>query len=117
MDNALTLMIWENRFDVFKYLLERGLDPLIGNEDNLNAFQASILHKRVKFLKFLFISDNDEDAFPVQEGLLFKDFDTWNQKGFWAIDKASNTDGFTLLHTAASVGCHQCLSFILKMIK
>lgn len=38
MDNALTYMIWENWFDIFKYLLERGIDPLIGNEDNINAF-------------------------------------------------------------------------------
>jgi len=37
-------MIRENKFDIFKYLLERGIDPLLGNEDNINAFQAAILH-------------------------------------------------------------------------
>lgn len=31
-------MIWENWFDIFKYLLEWGIDPLAGNEDNINAF-------------------------------------------------------------------------------
>ena len=89
---------------------------MIGNEDNINAFHASIIHKNYNFLKFLFISDNDEEAFPIEE-LLFSDLDPWNQKGMIAIDKSTNTDGFTLLHTAASVGSSQCLSFLLKMIK
>jgi len=55
-------------------------------------------------LRFLFISENDEEAFPVK-GLLYSDLDPWCKKGFVSIDKASNLDGFTLIHTAASVGC------------
>ena len=43
MDNALTYMIWHHKYDQFVYLLQRGIDPLAGNEDNINAFQASIL--------------------------------------------------------------------------
>ena len=34
-----------------------------------------------------------------------------------AIDKATNTDGFTLLHTAAAVGDLECLRLIVWMAK
>lgn len=44
MDNALTYTIRKNRFDLFKYLLKRGVSLLAANEDNLNAVHGIMLH-------------------------------------------------------------------------
>ena len=47
MDNAMTLMTRKGRFDLFKYLLIRGINPLAPNNDDLNAIHGVILEDKI----------------------------------------------------------------------
>ena len=86
MDNALTLAIRMNNFNIFKYLLKRGVDPLTTNEDQITTYHMAVLSQRIDYISFLFLNDTDPEVEPNPN---FKKLESWQKKAFLSIDKTT----------------------------
>lgn len=53
-DNALTFAMRVGNFNVFKFLLKKGVNVVASNSDNMSAIHFAIVLQRFDFLYYLF---------------------------------------------------------------
>ena len=77
-DNALTYFMRIKDWEIFKYLLSRGIKPSSKNEDGLTAVHFAVEMERFEFLSYML--QGDFDKFTLNEKSMIDDMSPLTDK-------------------------------------